>query len=242
MTVRNMSNLLTKVFKKWASYNAEFIDDDTMLEVNGEFLQVTREELKGNHSFELRLGMDAQNQGKMQQINMLMQQLQADGEQAVDSEIRKELIAEFFDAMGKNELAEKIRTAQEPEPSEQEQMMMQLDMKMKELEAALEEAKVGQVNADTQLKTVTAQKIASEAENAQYQIEQDIMKAENDINIANQKVQASMDNDADKAELQMHIDEQKAALDRRIALDKAKLDMIIKREQSQSKDSKSDTK
>ena len=182
MTVLNIANMLRKMFKKWDAYNAEFLDDDSIFEINGEFLQVSREQLKGQHKFELRIGMDAQNQGKMQQINMLMQQLNNDGEQVVDKEIKKELVAEFFDAMGKNEMAERIRRTQEPPPSPQQQHMLQLEMKLKAMEAALEEAKVYQTQADAGLKTAQTKEVLSNVGGS----EMDAEKRANEIIQSNQ--------------------------------------------------------
>ena len=178
MTVRNISNMLTKMFRKWSSYNAEFLDDGTIFDINGEYLQVNREELQGSHDFTVRISMDTQNQGKMQQINMMMQQLAADGDQPIDQEIRKELVAEFFDSMGKNEMAERLRSTPPPEPSPQEQQMMQMEIRMKELESALQEAKVGDTNASAELKQAQTQEIMVEMGKPDFSVEDKMVEME----------------------------------------------------------------
>ncbi len=226
MTVRNISNMFRKMFENWASYNSEFLDDDTIFEINGEFLQVNREQLEGQHDFEVRIGMDSQNQAKIQQINMMMQQLDNSG--GADASIRKELVSEFFDAMGKNEMAEKIRNTPDPQPSPQEVQMMELDIAMKA-------AEVEKVKADAQLKAAQAQQIAlnldgqGDMQKAQMDMQIDMMKAESDIQLATTKLQAAMLNEKDKVEQELALKEQKAAIDRKVAIEKAQLDMSLKR-------------
>ena len=81
-----------------------------------------------NYDFKLRVGTDASNQIKINQINMLMQQtaplIQAN---VVPPDIVKELIAKLFELFEYPDLADKIEKYQ-PQPDPIKQQMTQLEM------------------------------------------------------------------------------------------------------------------
>ena len=81
-----------------------------------------------NYDFKLRVGTDASNQIKINQINMLMQQtaplVQAN---VIPPDIVKELIAKLFELFEYPDLADKIEKYQ-PQPDPIKQQMTQLEM------------------------------------------------------------------------------------------------------------------
>lgn len=93
-----------------------------------------------NYDFKLKIGTDASNQVKINQINMLMQQaaplVQA---QAVPPIIIKKLISKLFDLFDYPDLAEEIIKF-EPQPSELEIQMSQLQLEKLKGEAQKEQA------------------------------------------------------------------------------------------------------
>ena len=150
--VKVIGDMLKDIFTKWSAYNSEFLDHDQAVEIAGKLVEVNKSLLDGNVRIELNINVDAMNTQKISQLNMLLQQAgQLQGQ--IPPMVVPALVAEFFDGLGKYEIAEQIRTYQ-PQPDPAQQQMQQLEMQrlqaeiMKlQAEAQLAESKSGESQA-----------------------------------------------------------------------------------------------
>ena len=124
--VKVISDMMKDMFTKWSAYNSEFLDVDQAVEIAGNIVQVDKSLLDGSVRIEMNVNIDAMNQQKIQQINMLLQQAGSIQGQ-IPPETMPYLVAEFFEGLGKYEQAESIRNYK-PEPDPFQQQMQQLEM------------------------------------------------------------------------------------------------------------------
>lgn len=132
--VKVISDMLKDMFTKWSAYNSEFLDPNQAVEIAGKLVQADKSLIDGNVRIEMNVNIDAMNQQKIQQINMLLQQAgQLQGQ--IPPQTMPFLVAEFFEGLGKYEQAEAIRTYQ-PQPDPMQQQMQMLEMQRLQAEIA----------------------------------------------------------------------------------------------------------
>ena len=179
-TIRGVSDLYAKIMKKWAAYNQAFLDDEQAFKISGQLAQISREQIQGQFNVEIAMNIDGSNQGKIQQINALLQQSQQLGQSGIPPEVFRLLVAEIFDGFGKNEAAQKVRDFQ-PEPDPVQQQMQQLEMEEKKAnielvlaEAALKRSQANKAEADALLSDANANLADANANKAESEVDKNI--------------------------------------------------------------------
>jgi hypothetical protein len=139
--VQVIADMYKDMFNKWASYNMAYLDDKQAMEISGTLVPVDKNQLTDDIRIEIQVQLDSQNQQKIQQINMMLQQAHM-YQQQMPPQVVPLLMGEFFDALGKYEEAEQIRQYQ-PQPDPMQQQMAQLQMQKLQAEIALLNSEAG---------------------------------------------------------------------------------------------------
>jgi hypothetical protein len=139
--VQVIADMYKDMFNKWASYNLAYLDDQQAMEIAGTLVPVDKNQLTDDIRIEIQVQLDSQNQQKIQQINMMLQQAHM-YQQQMPPQVVPLLMGEFFDALGKYEEAEQIRQYQ-PQPDLMQQQMAQLQMQKLQAEIALLNSEAG---------------------------------------------------------------------------------------------------
>lgn len=199
--VKVIADMLKDMFSKWSAYNSAFLDNDQALEIAGNLVQVDKSLLDGNVRIEMNVNIDAMNQQKIQQINMLLQQAgQLQGQ--IPPQTMPFLVAEFFEGLGKYEQAEAIRTYQpQPDPVQQEMQMLEME-RLK--------AEIAKLNAEAQAAGAKAEESSSKA--IKHQAEADATDLDTLYKPEQKKIeQAQFKHDATMDFLKQRNDEAKAS-------------------------------
>jgi hypothetical protein len=121
-----IADLYKQIFERWHAYNQVFLDENQVVEISGDLYELSKQEIAGLHTIDVQVNVDAMNQQKVEQINMLLQQAQALQGQ-VPPDVIPSLVAEIFSSFGKEEQAEAIRNFK-PQPDPMQQQMQQLQI------------------------------------------------------------------------------------------------------------------
>ena len=154
-----IADLYKDIFTKWHAYNQVFLDEKQAFEISGDLVEMSKQDIQGQHNIEVNINVDALNQQKVQQINMLLQQSQALQGQ-IPPMVVPLLVSEIFSAFGKEEEAEMIKTYQ-PQPDPFAEQMKQLEMEEKKAQIQLIYAQAQamgakMVGAEAQMKIATS--------------------------------------------------------------------------------------
>jgi hypothetical protein len=139
--VRNLASMMKGVFEDWIAYAREFVEPIQMVEMFGDYVQITRDDLKGDYDIAIKVTTEMNKQTQIQQLNLMMQQAQAIGEGAPPQAINK-LVAEMLDLFDKPGLAEEFRNYK-PQPN-------QMAIQNQQLELAKLQAEIEEIRARTQ--------------------------------------------------------------------------------------------
>ena len=140
LLILSISEMYKDMFTKWYKYNQAFLDDGQAFKISGQLAEVAKQQTQGEYNIELNINVDAQNQAKIQQVNMFLQQAhQMEGK--IPPMVIPYLVAEMFDAFGKNEEAEQIRTYQ-PQPDPAQMKIQELTIRKLQLENALIQSEI----------------------------------------------------------------------------------------------------
>ena len=239
-TVRNISNMLKKVFRHQLANSIKFLDEDDWMRITG----LPKPQGKLGKDFDIRIDLitDAVKQAKIGQYNLMMQNLQYIGE-GVRFEAGNMILSKYFDLFDEPALAEMVRTQEEPKPSPEEQQMMQLEMQDKQ-------ADLGVKQADMQLKGAQANKTMAEAqtvqgesegkmqelqlklEEVQLQMQIESEKSQQKMLLEQREAQQKLDIESRKSGLDMEITDEKATLEMQIAKHKAQLDLLLTKQKT----------
>lgn len=159
--VRNISGLLSRMFKEWLVMAEVFLDDEQIIELfatdsNGD--EADTEEVMAEKFYDLNafkdmnkasiivtVGTDVAKMQKLQQLNMLMQQTKALGDNEVSPESIKALVAQMFDLFDMYEDATKLRTHKK-QPNPMQEKMVELNMQMAQAKLEREYAEINKMN------------------------------------------------------------------------------------------------
>ena len=168
--VRNISeNLIKPLMRKWMSYNSEFLEEHEVVRItNDEFVQIARDDLKGNIDIDIQVSTAEDNSMKSERLSFLLQTLG----QTLDQDMRNLIMIEIARLDKMPDLAKKIEEYEpKPDPMAEEfrkwelrklqsevleresrAQENQVDMRAKTARAVLDEAKAREVGANTDLK------------------------------------------------------------------------------------------
>lgn len=159
--IRRYSEGLKKVFRKWISYNKEFLSDDEVMRISGEFIPFTRDDIDGSFDIDITVGVDGVAENKVNQMTMLMQQVGGlAGVANIPPQFFPMMLSKMADEWGYPDIAQLLEEIPPPEPNELEQAMGQAELREKESKANLNEAKAIEAMSDSNAKNVEAKKSA----------------------------------------------------------------------------------
>jgi hypothetical protein len=151
--LRRLAKGMVEIGTKIASMNSEFLSEKEVIRVtNAEFVEINREDLKGNFDLEVDISTAEVDNAQSQDLGFMLQTMGPD----MDPSISTMLLSEIARLKRMPVLAEKLRTWK-PQPDPFQQKMQQLEIAEKEAtiaklnaeaEAALAKSKESQANAD----------------------------------------------------------------------------------------------
>ena len=146
--VRNIAeNLVIPMLRKWLSYNSMFLNPEQVTRLTGaEYVPFSPDDVDGDLDMKIEVSTSEDNARKSAELNF---SLQSAG-QADDPEIRKMIRSEIFRLQGLPDMAKKVLEYQ-PEPNPQEEKLAELQMAKLEVEIALEQARVKEIQANSLL-------------------------------------------------------------------------------------------
>lgn len=149
MIVKSISeNLIKPLLRKWLEYDAEFLEDETLIRITGsDFQVVRRDDLYGKIDLDLSISTNEDNAVKARELAFLLQTIGP----SEDPEIRKMLMVEIANLHKMPELAFKLANYQpQPDPMQMEMLQAQIE----NLKAQTQElqASAGRQVADTAYK------------------------------------------------------------------------------------------
>jgi hypothetical protein len=163
-SVRNISNLLSKVIKEWIVMADIFLDNE---QIEAMFTDSEEQDIltfrdAGQCNVKLKVGTEVTRGIQTQQLNMLLQQSKTLGEN-MPPEMLNKLVAEMYELFDMYEDAEALREFK-PEPSPQQQMMSQMQMQEQVLKNQKLMAEISAIGTKEQVDTMNAQSKALDAQ------------------------------------------------------------------------------
>jgi hypothetical protein len=138
-----IADMYKSIFVKWQKYNEEFLDNEQEFLIAGELSKISKDEIKSDigYNIEVNVNLEADNQAKLQQINMFLQQAQY-LQGMIPPDTVKILVGEMFKAIGEYQNAKAIEDWQQPEPTAEQMMMQQLQIQRMQLDNALVQSEI----------------------------------------------------------------------------------------------------
>ena len=150
-TVRNVSNLISKMIKKWVVMAEHWLDDEQieMMFTESEKMDINVFRDSGKTLVKLKVGTEVTRNAQVQQLNMLMQQSKTLESTMPEGELNS-LVADMYELFDRYEDAEKLRNFEPQPPSEQELLVQNLGTEKMALENAVLQAEINKLNAEAQ--------------------------------------------------------------------------------------------
>jgi len=140
--VRRHANGLKKIFRKWISYNKEFLTDSEVMRINGEFIPFRRDDISGEFDIDLTVGTDGITEAKVNQITMLMQQVGGLANVAsIPPEFFNLMLGKLADEWGYPDVAQMLENPTPKQPNLMEEEMAKLEVANRTAEVDLKKAK-----------------------------------------------------------------------------------------------------
>jgi len=172
-TVRNVSNLLSKMFGNWLTMSEAFLSNEQIDELFSAQEATDYFIFKDSNQtrVSIKVGTDVNRMVKMQQLNMLLQQSKQLG-QSVPPETFNYLVAEMFELFDMYEKATELREFK-PQPSPEQIKAQQLELQAKELDNQKKQVDIQATVAKMQADGMKAKKDLIDAQSsAQYKTAQ----------------------------------------------------------------------
>ena len=153
--IRRHSNGIKKVFRKWISYNKEFLTDKEVMRITGEYIEFTRDDIDGDFDIDINVGTDGVAEAKVNQMTMLMQQVGGlSGVASIPPEFFNMMLSKMADEWGFVDIAQMLEKPQPKEPNPQQEAMVKADLDNKNMDTELKKAKAIQAMSDSNSKNV----------------------------------------------------------------------------------------
>ena len=152
-TVRNVANLLRKLFRRQLAYSLHFLEEEDWHRITG--MQKPQGELGKDFDIKIDLITDAQKQSKIGQFNLMMQNLQYVGD-GVKFEMGNHILSKYFELFDEPYLADMIKNQEPPQPDPMQQQMQQLEMQKLQAEIAERQSRAQENQVDMDLKSAKA--------------------------------------------------------------------------------------
>ncbi len=165
--VRNMSNMMRKIIKKWITMGEVFLTDQQIEDLfhGEEMVDMNAFTISSSAKVTISVATEVNRNMKLKQQNMLMQQAKVLEEELPPGTI-KDMVAEMMDLFDMHEQATKLRLYKK-EPSPEEQMASQMQLQKMQLEIQKLQTEIGVMEKDVEARYMNAQARMMEA-NANY--------------------------------------------------------------------------
>lgn len=149
MIVKSISeNLIKPILRKWLEYNAEFLEEETLIRVTGSnFEVIRRDDLYGNIDLDLAISTNEDNAMKARELAFLLQTIGP----SEDPEIRKILMVEIAKLYKMTELANRLENYT-PKPDPMVVALRQAELENLQAQTQELQASAGRQVADTSYK------------------------------------------------------------------------------------------
>ena len=218
-TVRNISNMLRKLFRRQLKYSLDFLEEDDWMRITG--LQKPQGKLGKDFDIQVQLITDAMKQAKIHQYLQMFQNLQYVSED-IQFEAKNMIASKYYDLMDEPALAEMIRNQEPPQPDPMQQQQMMLEMQKLQAEVQKLQADAGKAQADAQKTVGETQLLGVDADNKQGEMQLKAVEA-----------QMQMQLDRDRTHSAMALEEEKSDNEMEIAIAKAKLELLLARQKAE---------
>lgn len=150
--LRRVAKGVSEIGKKIIMMNGEFLADKEVVRItNEQFVEVNKEDLKGNFDCIVDISTYEVDNAKSQDLGFMLQTIGPN----MDPSISKELLAQIAELKRMPELAHKLRTWQ-PAPDPVQEQLKQLELQKAQMEVAELQAKVQLLQAQAQAALATA--------------------------------------------------------------------------------------
>jgi len=150
--LRRLAQSVTAIGEKIVGMNSVFLSDKEVIRVtNKQFVEVKREDLKGNFDLQVDITTAEVNDAKVQDLGFLLQTIGPN----MDPDISKIILAEIANLKNMPDLAERIKTFQ-PEPDPMAQQMQQLELAKLQSEIEFNNARAEKYRTSAQVDQVEA--------------------------------------------------------------------------------------
>ncbi len=156
--VRNIAeNLIKPLMRKWMAYNAEFLRPEEVIRItNEEFVQIKRDDLKGQIDIQIDVSTAEDNSAKAQELSFLLQTLG----QTMDMGMKQLLMGQISKLNRMPDLAKKLEEYEpQPDPYVEEMKKWELE----KLKSEVFERRSRSVENETDVRAKTAQAELNEA-------------------------------------------------------------------------------
>jgi len=146
--IRNIAeNLLKPLMRKWMAYNAEFLDEETVIRVtNEQFVPIRRDDLEGKIDIDIEISTVEDNNAKAQQLSFMLQTIGP----ALGAEFTQLILEDIARLQKMPELAEKIKNYQ-PKQDPNAEQAKQLEMQKLALENERLKGQIQELNSKVQI-------------------------------------------------------------------------------------------
>lgn len=151
--IRNIAeNFVKPIMRKWMAYNAEFLEEEEVVRItNEEFVAIRRDDLLGQVDIHIEVSTAEDNAAKAQDLGFMLQT----GQQTMDPGVLKLMQAEVFRLKKMPHLAKKIEEYQ-PQPDPMAQKMQELSIRKMEVEIMERESRANENMVDMRAKNARA--------------------------------------------------------------------------------------
>ena len=152
--VRNIAeNLMKPLMRKWMAYNAEFLDQETIVRVTNEkFVPIRRDDLEGRIDIDITISTVEDNNAKAQQLSFMLQTIGP----ALGTEFTQLVLEDITRLQKMPELADKIKNYQ-PKQDPNAEQAKQLEMQKMGLENERLKAQIRELMGKVELEQIDGQ-------------------------------------------------------------------------------------
>lgn len=181
--LRRLARAITEVGNKIIAMNSEFLSEREVIRVtNRNFININREDLKGNFDLEVDIATAEVDNEKAQDMGFMLQTMGPN----MDPQISMLILSEIADLKRMPALAEKLRNWK-PQPDPMQEQAKQLELQKLQMEVAKLQAEVQKIQADAGLQGAKAEIEAANAQTNMYRLQSDMEKLSADADLTRAK-------------------------------------------------------
>ena len=156
--LRRIVNGLKKLGEKILAMDSLFLSDDEVIRItNKQFIQINKEDLKGNFDIDIDISTPEIDAAKAQDLAFMLQTIG----NSLSQELTVYILSQIATLKHMPDLADKLANWQPPAPTAEQQQMQQLQLQQQMLQNELLKAQIAQVQSNTQYTAAKSDNIDS---------------------------------------------------------------------------------